>query len=392
MTDKKRTDQKRTDQKRTDQTRPDPKSIVRRSFLKGGALGAAAGLASCAPGAGGPAVHATRRVRWQLASSFPRTLDTIYGAAEVLCDVIAAMSDGNFQIRPYEAGELVPGLEVLDAVQRRAVQVGQTGGYYYIGKNPALAFDTCLPFGLTAREQSAWLEEAGGLELMRARYADFDVISFPGGNTGAQMGGWFREPIRGLDDLKGLKMRIPGLGGRVMDALGVSVQVLAGPDIYPALERGAIDATEWVGPYDDLKLGFPEIAKHYYYPGWWEPGPALSFLVNKSAWDELPSSYQAMFDAASRRGALAMQTRYDAKNPAALKQIEARGDVTIAPFTRELLDGARKASEELMDAEAAADPGYREILEHWRAFRREAHRWFGTAELAYQNYAFGDRR
>ena len=368
-------------------------NLRRRAFLKGSlASAAAAAASSCGGGPGaGPAVQTAQRVQWRLASSFPSSLDTIYGAATVLSERVAAMSEGRFAIRVYQAGEMVPALQVLDGVQKGSVQVGQTGGYYYTGKNPALAFDTCVPFGLTSRQQTAWLLEGGGLELVRALYADFNVISFPCGNTGAQMGGWFRREIGALADLKGLKMRIPGLGGKVMDALGVSVQVLAGGDIYPALERGAIHATEWVGPHDDEKLGFHEVAKNYYYPGWWEPGPSLSFLVNREAWNALPAVYKEMFQAASKEAATAMQARYDAKNPPALRRLLEQG-VSLRPFPEDILRAAREAAEGMLAEGAAADAGYRKLLESWKAFRQSAFEWFGTAELAYQRFAFAGAR
>lgn len=368
-------------------------------FLTGGLTGAAAGLTGAAytgvlRGHGARSTTASSSgsssrpaVEWRLASSFPAKLDTIYGAAEVLSERVAAMTEGAFQIRVYQAGELVPALEVLDAVQASSCEVGQTGGYYYTGKQPALAFDTCLPFGFTPRQQNAWLHEAGGLELMHELYGDFGIISFPCGNTGAQMGGWFREPIGSLEDMQGLRMRIPGLGGKVMDALGVSVQQLAGGDIYPALERGAIDATEWVGPYDDEKLGFFEVAKNYYYPGWWEPGPSLSFLVNRTAWDALPTDYQEIFTAASQEAASAMQTRYDAKNPPALQRLLAKG-VTLRPFSEDILVGARDATQQLLEEQAAEDATYARIYEHWCSFRDASVSYFGTSELAYAKFAW----
>ncbi|MFT5291588.1 MAG: TRAP-type mannitol/chloroaromatic compound transport system substrate-binding protein [Planctomycetota bacterium] len=362
----------------------------RRKILGLAAAGAAGLGAACGPGPGaarGGTRATTQRVRWRLASSFPNSLDTIFGAAEVLSSCVSDMTDGNFEIHVYQAGELVPAMSVLDGVQTGACDVGQTGGYYYIGKDPALAFDTCVPFGLTARQQAAWLEEAGGLELMREVYADFGVINFPGGNTGAQMGGWFRREINSAADLRGLRIRIPGLGGKVMDALGASVQSIPGGEIYTALEMGTIDATEWVGPYDDEKLGFHRVAKNYYYPGWWEPGPQLSFLVNKSAWEALPKSYQAIFEVACRRAGRAMQTRYDAKNPAALQRILESG-VTLRAFPEDVMTVARAAAEELLDEAALADPRYARILEHWRAFRDASFRWFGTAELAYAEAVF----
>ena len=266
--------------------------MKRRSFVTkslAGAAGVGAVLTSCAQpeGGGTPAVQTRKAVSWRLASSFSRSLDTIYGAAHILADRVSELTDGKFTIRPYPGGEMVPALEVLGAVQTGTVQMGHSASYYYVGKNPAFAFDTCVPFGLTARMQNAWLYYGGGLELMRELFADFNIVNLPGGNTGVQMGGWFRRTIDSLDDLRGLKMRIPGLGGQVMDRLGVNVQLISGGEIFPALERGAIDATEWVGPYDDEKLGFQKVASNYYYPGWWEPGPTLSFYVNRSAWDRM---------------------------------------------------------------------------------------------------------
>ena len=246
------------------------KHLDRRTFVKRVVAGTVAGTAAtgigCTPQQSGPAVQTNQRVRWRLTSSFPRGLDTLYGVNEVLADRLEALSGGRFLLRPYPAGEIVPGLQVLDAVQQSTVQVGHTASYYFTGKNPALAFETGPPFGLTTRQQFGWLYEGGGLELTREILADFNILNFPAGSTGAQMGGWFKGEVNTVADLQGLKMRIPGLGGEVMSRLGVTVQVLAGGDIYPALERGAIDATEWVGPYDDEKLGFQRVANNYYYP------------------------------------------------------------------------------------------------------------------------------
>jgi len=338
-------------------------------------------------GAGGPAVHTTPRVTWRLTSSFPRGLDTIFGGAEVLAERVEAMSSGAFTIQVHPAGEIVPGLQVLDAVQQGTVEVGQTASYYYTGKNPALAFDTCVPFGLTARQQTAWLEEGGGLQLLRGLFADFNIINFPGGNTGAQMGGWFKKEINSAEDLKGLKIRIPGLGGQVMNRLGATVQVLAGGDIYPALERGVIDATEWVGPYDDEKLGFYKVAKYYYYPGWWEPGPSLSFYVNRDDWSRLPLAYQEIFTSAAKEAAVAMQARYDARNPAALSRLIGHG-VQLKKFSDDVMDAAQRATFEILEEQAAADPRYRAVYEPWKKAREDAFRWWGTAELAYAQFAY----
>jgi len=363
--------------------------VDRRAFL-GAAAGASAGaLAACAgPGDGGaPGIVTQPNVLWRLASSFPRSLDALYGSAERLAERLALITDNRFQIRPYPAGELVPALQVLDAAQQGTVQVGHTPGYYYTGKNAVLAFDTGVPFGLDSRQQTAWLRSGGGLELMNEVYADFNVIAIPAGNTGAQMGGWFKREVRTLADLRGLKMRIPGLGGDVMDRLGVTVQVLAGGDIYPALERGAIDATEWVGPYDDEKLGFHKAARFYYFPGWWEPGPSMSFLVNRAAWDRLPSSYQEAFRAAAAEAAVGTSTIYDSRNPAALERLIA-GGVQLRRFSTEIMEAARTAANAILEENAARDATYRRVYEAWRMFRDSSFRWFGTAERAYADFAY----
>ncbi|MEE2776129.1 MAG: TRAP transporter substrate-binding protein [Acidobacteriota bacterium] len=367
--------------------------MKRRDFLKKATAASVGGAALNACGGGGSeagesaAVHTSPRIRWRLASSFPRGLDTMFGAAEMISERVEALSAGRFTIRPYPDGEIVPGLQVLDAVQQGTVQVGHTASYYFTGKNPALAFDTAMPFGFNARGQIAWLYERGGLELMREVYSDFNIICFPGGNTGTQMGGWFNREVNDAEDLKGLKMRIPGLGGEVMSRMGVTVQVLAGGDIYPALERGAIDATEWVGPYDDEKLGFFKVAKYYYYPGWWEPGPNLSMLVNQEAWAELPVSYQEMFASAAKETNLSLLARYDALNPPALARLLDQG-VELRPFSEDILSACEATATELMEEEAAKDATYARILTSWRQARTDSSNWFATSEKAYADHAF----
>ena len=367
--------------------------MERRKFVKKAALGVAAGgvLAGCggeAASGGAPAVQTGARVTWRLASSFPRSLDTIYGAAEVLADRVAKLTGDRFRIRAYPGGELVPALEVLSAVQKGTVQLAHTASYYFKGLDPALIFDCSVPFGLTARQQNAWLYYGGGLDLLRKRFADFNVIHFPGGNTGVQMGGWFRDPISTAADLRGLRMRIPGLGGEVMARLGVNVQNLAGGEIYPALERGVIDATEWVGPYDDEKLGFHQIVKNYYYPGWWEPGPSLSFYVNTEAWESLPSLYQEAFQSAAAEANVRMMAQYDAVNPPAVQRLREEG-VQFRPFSNDIMEAAREQTQALLQEQAAAEAGFREIYEAWREWRTSAFGWFGTAEQGFSTFAFG---
>ena len=364
----------------------------RRKFLEKSLLGAtAASVAGCAPSGSqddGPAMHARPSITWRLASSFPRGLDTIFGAAEVLAARVEAMTEGRFRIRVFPAGEIVPPLQVMDAVQQGTAQVGHTASYYFTGKNPALAFDTCVPFGLTSRQQTAWLTEGGGLELVHQLFSDFGILTFLAGNTGTQMGGWFKNEIRGVADLEGLKIRIPGLGGKVMSRLGATVQVLGGSEIYPALERGTIDATEWVGPYDDERLGFHKVARYYYYPGWWEPGPSLSYQVNRAAWDKLPQGYREVFTAAAAESATVMQARYDQQNPAALQRLLSEG-VEIRRFPNDLMAAAAEASRQMHQDQADANPAFRKVYDTWRRAREDAFRWFSTAEQSYAAFAFG---
>lgn len=368
--------------------------MQRRDFAKKAVLvAAAAGTALVGCGResetsnGAPGVQTKPRLRWRLASSFSRSLDTIYGAADVLAERVSALTDGRFEIRPTPGGELVPAFEVLEAVQQGIVQMGHSASYYFIGKNPALAFDACVPFGLTARQYNAWVYHGGGLDLLRSLFSDFNIVNFPGGNTGAQMGGWFRAPINSASDLNGLRMRIPGLGGRVMDRLGVTVQQIPGGEIYPSLERGAIDAAEWVGPYDDEKLGFHKVAKNYYYPGWWEPGPALTFYVNKTAYEGLSASYKQALEVAAAEANLGMLASYDAKNPAAMQRLLAEG-VQVRPFPQDIMRAARDATTDLLEEEVS-DASYRSIYGAFKQWREAQYQWFGTAEYAYASFAFG---
>ena len=362
--------------------------INRRTVLKNSFIGAATAAAACGGPAnqGGPALHTQKKVRWRLASSFPRSLDTLYGSAEVLAKRVSEMTNGNFEIHVHPGGELVPPLEVLEAVQQGSLQMGHTASYYYIGKNPALAFDCCVPFGLTARQQAAWLKQEGQ-ELTRGLFADFNILNFPAGNTGTQMGGWFKNAVNSLNELQGLKMRIPGMGGKVMAEMGVAVQTLAGGEIYTALERGAIDATEWVGPYDDEQLGFYKVAKLYYYPGWWEPGPSLSFYVNQNAWSSLSAEYKAIFQAAAREAELGMLARYDIQNPEALGRLLNQG-VEIRPFADDILQKARNVSQQLLEENAAKDPSYAKVYSSWKKAKQSMFQWFNTAEALYAKAAF----
>ncbi|MEB3291775.1 MAG: TRAP transporter substrate-binding protein [Synechococcales bacterium] len=326
---------------------------------------------------------------WQMATSWPISLDTIYGGAVIFAERVAALTGGRFKITPRPAGELAPPLEVMNVVSQGAVPCGHTAGYYYVGKSPAAAIGTTLPFGLTAQQQNAWLYEAGGLQKLQDLYArKFGVIQFPAGNSGAQMGGWFRKEITSLNDLKGLKMRIPGLGGQVMGKLGVTVQTLAGGEVFQALQTGAIDAAEWVGPYDDEKLGLHKVAKYYYYPGWWEPGPTLEVQINLNEWKKLPPEYQEVVKSAAIEANMTMLARYDARNNEALQKLVQQG-VQLRSYSPEILAAAEKAAFELYDEFAAKDADFKAIFEDWKQFRDRVYAWNNINEGSYTKHMYG---
>jgi TRAP-type mannitol/chloroaromatic compound transport system substrate-binding protein len=323
-----------------------------------------------------------------MATSWPLSLDTIYGGATTFAERVAAMTDGKFKITPRPAGELAPPLEVLNVVSQGAVQCGHSAGYYYTGKAPAAAFGTSVPFGLNAQQQNAWLYEGGGLEKLQDLYArKFGVIQFPAGNTGAQMGGWFRKEISKLGDLQGLKMRIPGLGGQVMGKLGVTVQTLPGGEIFQALQTGAIDAAEWVGPYDDEKLGLHKIAKYYYYPGWWEPGPTLEVQINLQEWQALPKIYQEVIKTAAMEANMTMLARYDARNNEALQRLLKSG-ITLKAYSNEILAAAETAAFGLYDEFAAKDADFKAIFEDWKQFRDRLYAWNNINESSFSRYSY----
>lgn len=327
------------------------------------------------------------QVRWRMATSWPHSLDTIYGGAETICQRVNALSNGDFQIKPYASGELVPGLEVLDAVQTGSIECGHTASYYYKGKNPFFAFGTSVPFGLTAQQQNAWLYEAGGNEALNRVFSDFGVISFPAGNTGAQMGGWFKQKLDGLQSLQGLKMRIPGLGGEVMSQLGVNVQVLPAGEVYLALDRGAIDAAEWTGPYDDEKLGFARAANFYYYPGWWEPGPTLSALVNQKAWNKLPNDYKAIFSTACYEANLTMLSRYDTRNGSALQRL-IKGGTSLVQYDDNILAAAKAASTQLYEDLSSKDLTFRKLYKKWDNFKKEVYSWNQVNSFSFSQFSY----
>lgn len=327
-------------------------------------------------------------IEWRMATSWPKTLqETIYGGVEALCNRISQLTGGRFMITPTPAGAIVPPLAILDAVQKRQVECGHTAGTYYIDKNPAFAFSSTVPFGLNTKQQNAWLNAGGGLELIRKIYADFNVINFPSASSGNQMGGWFKQEVKSLSDLKGLKMRLPGLGGEVMKRLGVEVKNLAGSDILLAFERGDLSAAEWFGPYDDEKLGLNKVAPFYYYPGWHEPGATFDLLVNLSAWDQLPLSYQAAIQTAASEAYANIISRYDSLNTEALERLVSAG-TKLVPFTKEILTVAQKVAFEIYEEQASTDATYKEVYTQWKAFRQEIYQWHRIDELSFADFVF----
>jgi TRAP-type mannitol/chloroaromatic compound transport system substrate-binding protein len=352
----------------------DRMSLSRRHFGQIAALGGA--LAAAAPAR---AQQAGPTVKWRLASSFPKNVDALWGAAPTVARLVGEMSDGKFIIQPFAAGEIVPGLQVLDAVANATVECGHTYPGYYIGKNPALIFDGSLPFGMTVRQHNAWYMFGDGKSLMDEVYDGFGVVSLPMGNTGGQMFGWFRKELKTPADFVGVKMRVAGFGGRVLAKLGVVPQQIAGGDIYPSLEKGTIDAAEWVGPYDDEKLGFAKIAKFYYIPGVLELCANTDLFVNKAAWAALPGNYQTMLRTACGYALLEMLASYDAKNAKALSRVIAQG-AQISVLSPEILRAVRTATEAVLDEEAAKSDQFKRILDNWRQFRAEQHRWFSIAD------------
>jgi TRAP-type mannitol/chloroaromatic compound transport system substrate-binding protein len=359
--------------------------MKRREFLKVSAAGAAvAAVAS-------PAIaQSSPEIKWRLASSFPKSLDTIYGGGEQLAKYVAEMTDNKFQIQVFAAGELIPGLQALDATSNGTVEMSHTVSYYYVGKDPTFAIFASVPFGLNTRMQNSWLDQGGGNDLANEFYKKYGVLGMPCGNTGTQMGGWFRKEIKTVADLQGLKMRIGGIAGQVLAKVGVVPQQLAGGDIYPSLEKGTIDAAEWVGPYDDEKLGFQKVAKYYYYPGFWEGGPTVHAFANLEKFNALPKNYQAILTNAAAHVNGWMPARYDMQNPGALKRLVASG-TQLRPFTNEVLDACLKSTNELWAEISAKNADFKKAIDAMQAYRSDQYLWWQVAEYTNDSFMIRSR-
>ena len=361
--------------------------MQRRSFLKKTGLGLAASAAAVAA----PAVHAGEpKVKWRMTSSFPKSLSILYSTAELLANRLREITDGNFDIRVFPAGKIVPAMGALDAVERGTVDMCHTCSYYYTDKNKAFALGTSIPFGMNARQFDSWVTEGGGQKLLDEFYADWNVYSFLGGNTGVQMGGWFRNRIETVRDLHGLKMRIAGLGGDVMQQLGVVPLQLPASALYSALEKGIIDAVEWIAPHDDEKLAFHKLVKHYYAPGWWEPGPAVHFYVNRLQWNKLPKSYQAAFRSAAREAHIYMYSLYNRRNPEALSRLLQAG-VHLETFSQDVMKRAWEAAMDLYADERRKNSAWAKIYPEYNRYLRLISAWFCISEYPYDRFIYSMR-
>lgn len=351
----------------------------RRSIIKN------AGIAGVLAAGAAPAVHAQAAIRWRLASSFPKSLDTIFGGADTFAKKVGEMSGGKFTISTHAAGELMPAFGVVDGVQNGTVECAHTAPYYFFGKDETFALGCAVPFGLNSRQMTAWMYEGNGGKLMREFYANYNIVNFPAGNTGCQMGGWYRKEIKSVKDMKGLKMRIGGFAGKVLERMGAVPQNIPGGEVYQALEKGTIDAAEWVGPYDDQKLGFNKVAPIYHYPGWWEGGPQLDVFINDKAFAALSAENKAIVAAAASYAHVEMQAKYDAKNPGALKQLV--GNKTkVIPFPTDVLNLAFKESMSLYEELRASNPKWKKVYDDMAAFRKDQNLWFRFTEAKFDSF------
>jgi TRAP-type mannitol/chloroaromatic compound transport system substrate-binding protein len=359
--------------------------MKRRQFI------GAAGLGLAAASIAKPAIaQSSPELKWRLTSSFPKSLDTLYGAAEVFAKAVADMTDNKFQIQCFAAGEIVPGLQAADAVQNGTVEMAHTASYYYVGKDPTFALFTAQPFGLNTRMQAAWMAFGGGDQLANDFYKKYNFMAIPCGNTTCQMGGWFRKEIKTVEDLHGLKFRIAGYAGQIFAKMGSIPQQLAGGDIYPALEKGTIDAAEWVGPYDDEKLGFAKVAPYYYYPGWWEGGAMLHNFINIEKWNSLSKTYQAIVRAASAQANDWMIAKYDNANPGAIKRLLAAG-AQLRPFPPAVMEASYKATMDSYAETSAKNPDFKKVVDAMIAFRGDQYLWWQVAELGFDAFMVRQR-
>jgi TRAP-type mannitol/chloroaromatic compound transport system substrate-binding protein len=355
--------------------------MKRREFLKKTGTAAAAAVAATAIAA--PAVMAQKKYNWKMVSTWPPGLPVLQTGCERFAQRVKEATDGRITIQVFAGGELVPALGVFDAVSEGTVEVGSGASYYWAGKVPAAQWFSSVPFGFNAQGINAWFYSGGGLQLWEEVYAPFNLVPRPQGNTGVQMGGWFRKEMNTIDDYKGLKMRIPGLGGKVIAKAGGTVVLLPAGEIFTSLERGVLDATEWVGPLHDLRMGFYKAAKYYYYPGWHEPGTCLEVIFNKKVYDSLPKDLQAILDAVAMETNLWSLCEFEAGNGAALQELITQHKVELRQFPAEMMGSLRKLAEETLEEEADKDPMSRKVHDAFKKFKPRVGVWGSVSESAY---------
>lgn len=367
------------------------RDFVRKLGIGATALGVGGILSACGKGkeeektsVAAPAV-AKKNYEWKMVTTWPKNFPGLGTGANFLAQLITDMSGGELTVKVYGAGELVPPFESFDAVSKGTAQMGHGAAYYWKGKAPAAQFFAAVPFGLTAQEMNGWLYHGGGMELWKEIYAQFGLVPTAAGNTGVQMAGWFNREIKSVDDLKGLKMRIPGLGGEVLKLAGGTPVSLPGGEIFTALQSGAIDATEWVGPYNDLAFGFYKAAKYYYYPGWHEPGTTLECFVNQKALEALPKHLQTMVINACRVANQDMLADYTARNNAALAKLTSEHGVQLKQLPDDALSTLKTLSDQVLGDAAAGDPMTQKVFDSFRTFRDQAIAWHNVSERAYLN-------
>lgn len=359
--------------------------MKRRDFIR------QAGLAGLATGSalGAAPASAAPKIRWKMVTTWPKNFPGLGTGANHLAELINEMSDGRLQVKVYGSNELVPPFEIFDAVSRGTAEMGHGAAYYWKGKSEAAQFFSAVPFGLTAQEMNGWLYHGGGMELWTEVYAPFGLMPTAAGNTGVQMGGWFNREINTLADLKGLKMRIPGLGGEVLHRVGGTPVSLSGGDIFTSLQSGAIDATEWVGPYNDLAFGLHKAAKYYYYPGWHEPGTTLECFINQKAFDALPKDLQSIVRNACKVANQDMLAEYTARNNAALHTLVTEHKVQLRRFPDAVMEKLKTISDEVVAEIAGKDALSRKVFESYRAYRDQVIAWHDVSERAYLNSRAG---
>ena len=366
--------------------------MKRKDFLKIGigTLGAATIAAGCVPEdnqsfttSDGPNIITNRKYKWKMVTTWPPKFPVLGEKAELFARLIEKMSGGRIEIKVYGAGEFVPALEVFDAVSRGSAEIGCGCSYYWVGKSKAAQYFASIPFGMNAQQSEAWITRGGGMELWKEVYEPFNLVPFIAGNTGVQMGGWFNREINSIKDFNGLKMRMPGIAGKVIEKAGGAAVLIAAGEIYTSLERGVIDATEWIGPYHDYKMGFHKIAKYYYYPGWHEPGTNLEFMLNKKLYDSLPEDLQAIIEAAANQAHNWVLSEFESKNGDYLKKILDESDVQLKAFSTETLSQLRNYTREVIDAEISRDAQARKVYESYSKFAKMAGAWSELTEKAY---------